>query len=328
MRTKFRNALSARPRLFGVIFVMLAGAGYGTGPWFAKNLERNGANPMGFLTARFVISAAILLAVRLIHMRGVKWPNSSDAIKIFLLGAFGFFISPLLYFIALHDLDSGLVVVIFYIYPAIAVLLSWMIYKHKPNLVITICLFTTLTGVWLTAGQVGNGNLRGITMTLFSAITHAIYVVAAGSISKKADPLTMLTIALTGAASAFVLVSLVGPKSLEPKFPVNSQGWLLVLAMAFLITIVATALFFAGIKRIGPGITSMVETFEAVVTISIGVLLMSETVTAIQILGTVTVLGSIVAIGLAESRAEARNKSQSDKHPGLHSGTVLDLPIS
>jgi len=328
MRTKFRNALSARPRLFGVIFVMLAGAGYGTGPWFAKNLERNGANPMGFLTARFVVSAVILLAVRLIHMRGVKWPNSSDAIKIFLLGAFGFFISPLLYFIALHDLDSGLVVVIFYIYPAIAVLLSWMIYKHKPNLVITICLFTTLTGVWLTAGQVGDGNLRGILMTLLSAITHAIYVVAAGSISKKADPLTMLTIALTGAASAFVLVSLVGPSSLDPKFPVNSQGWLLVLAMAFLITIVATALFFAGIKRIGPGITSMVETFEAVVTISIGVLLMSESVTAMQILGTVTVLGSIVAIGLAESSAEARNKSQSDKHSGLHSGTVLDLPIS
>ena len=324
MRTKFRNALSARPRLFGVIFVMLAGAGYGTGPWFAKNLERNGANPMGFLTARFVISAAILLAVRLIHMRGVKWPNANDANKIFLLGAYGFFISPLLYFIALHDLDSGLVVVIFYIYPAIAVLLSWMIYKHKPNLVITICLFTTLTGVWLTAGQVGNGNLRGILMTLLSAITHAIYVVAAGSISKKADPLTMLTIALTGAASAFVLVSLVGPSSLDPEFPVNTQGWILVLAMAFLITIVATALFFAGIKRIGPGVTSMVETFEAVVTISIGVLLMSESVTVIQILGTVMVLGSIVAIGLAESSAE----SKSGRHPDSHSGTVLDLPIS
>ena len=324
MRTKFRNALSARPRFFGVVFVMLAGAGYGTGPWFAQNLERNGANPMGFLTARFVISAAILLAVRLIHMRGVKWPNSGDAIKIFSLGAYGFFISPLLYFIALHDLDSGLVVVIFYIYPAIAVLLSWMIYKHKPNLVITICLFTTLTGVWLTAGQVGDGNLRGIMMTLLSAITHAIYVVAAGSISKKADPLTMLTIALTGAASAFVLVSLAGPSSLDPEFPINQTGWMLILAMAFLITIVATALFFAGIKRIGPGVTSMVETFEAVVTISIGMLLMNESVTAIQILGTVTVLGSIVAIGLAESSAE----SKSGRHPDSHSGTVLDLPIS
>ncbi len=324
MRTKFRNALSARPRLLGVIFVVLAGAGYGTGPWFAKNLELNGANPMGFLTARFVISAALLIVIRLVRMGVANMPNTTDALKIFFLGAYGFFISPLLYFIALHDLDSGLVVVIFYIYPAIAVLLSWMIYKHKPNLVITICLFTTLTGVWLTAGQVGDGNLRGIMMTLLSAITHAIYVVAAGSISKKADPLTMLTIALTGAASAFVLVSLAGPSSLDPKFPVNSQGWILVLAMAFLITIVATALFFAGIKRIGPGITSMVETFEAVVTISIGMLLMNESVTAIQILGTVTVLGSIVAIGLAESSAE----SKSGRHPDSHSGTVLDLPIS
>ena len=328
MRVKLRNAINSKPRMFGVIFIMLAGSGYGTGPWFAENLERNGANPMGFLTARFVISAALLIAFRLARMGFKNLPNTADALKIFFLGAFGFFISPLLYFVALQDLDSGLVVVIFYIYPALAVILSWIIYKHKPNRVITICLFTTLTGVWLTAGQVGDGNTAGVVITFFSAITHAIYVVAAGSISEKSDPLTMLTIALTGAAVTFTVVSLIGPSSLDPKFPINQQGWLLVFAMAFLITIVATALFFAGIKRIGPGVTSMVETFEAVVTIFIGILLMSEIVTAIQILGTVTVLGSIVAIGLAESSAEAHSKSQSDKHPYSHSGTVLDLPIS
>ncbi|MGA1251997.1 MAG: DMT family transporter [Ilumatobacteraceae bacterium] len=328
MRIKLRNAVNSKPRMFGVIFIMLAGGGYGTGPWFAQNLERNGANPMGFLTARFVISAILLIAFRIARMGFKNLPNTADALKIFFLGAFGFFVSPLLYFIALQDLDSGLVVVIFYIYPALAVVLSWIIYIHKPNRVITICLFTTLTGVWLTAGQVGDGNTAGVVITFFSAITHAVYVVAAGSISKKSDPLTMLTIALTGAAVTFTVISLIGPSSLDPEFPINQQGWLLVLAMAFLITIVATALFFAGIKRIGPGVTSMVETFEAVVTIFIGILFMSETVTAIQILGTVTVLGSIVAIGLAESSAEARNKSQSDKHPYSHSGTVLDLPIS
>ncbi|NDF67495.1 MAG: hypothetical protein EB142_06315 [Actinobacteria bacterium] len=328
MKLKFRNAITSKPRMFGVIFIMLAGGGYGTGPWFAQNLERNGANPMGFLTARFVISAVLLIAFRLARMGTKNLPNTADALKIFFLGAFGFFVSPLLYFMALHDLDSGLVVVIFYIYPALAVIFSWIIYKHKPNLVITICLFTTLTGVWLTAGQVGDGNTNGVLITFFSAITHAIYVVAAGSVTKKSDPLTMLTIALTGAAVAFSAVALIGPSSLDPEFPINTEGWLLVFAMAFLITIVATALFFAGIKRIGPGVTSMVETFEAVVTISIGVLFMSETVTAIQILGTVTVLGSIVAIGLAESRAESRNKTQPGKHQSVHSGTVLDLPIS
>ena len=222
---------------------MLAGAGYGTGPWFAQNLESNGANPMGYLTARFVISAALLIAFRLARTGTKNLRNTKDGLKIFLLGAFGFFVSPLLYFTALQDLGSGLVVVIFYIYPALAVLLSWMIYKHKPNLVITICLFATLSGVWLTAGQVGNGNTAGIFITFVSAVTHAIYVVAAGSISKKADPLTMLTIALSGAASAFVLVSLLGPGSLDPEFPVNIKGWLLVLTMAFLITVVATALF-------------------------------------------------------------------------------------
>jgi drug/metabolite transporter (DMT)-like permease len=204
------------------------------------------------------------------------------------------------------------------------VILSWIIYQHKPNLVISVCLFTTLAGVWLTAGQVGDGNFSGIIITFLSAVFHAIYVVAAGSVTKKSDPLTMLTIALSGAAVTFIFVSLLGPSSLSPEFPINTQGWLLVVAMALVITILATALFFAGIKRIGPGVTSMVETFEAVVTISIGVIFMNESVTAIQILGAVVVLGSIVAIGLAESRAE----KQTGKQPDSHSGTVLDLPIS
>jgi len=324
MLAKISHALDAKPRAYGVVFVMLAGGGYGTGPWFADNLERNGANPMGFLTARFTMSAIVLILVRLAKMQLKNLPSLNDSLKIFALGAFGFFVSPLLYFIALQDIDSGLVVVIFYIYPAIAILLSWIVYKHKPNLVISVCLFTTLAGVWLTAGQVGDGNFTGIMITFFSAVFHAIYVVAAGSVAKKSDPLTMLTIALTGAATAFILVSLLGPKSLNPEFPINTQGWLFVVAMALVITVLATALFFAGIKRIGPGVTSMVETFEAVVTISIGVMLMNESITAIQILGALVVLGSIVAIGLAESRAE----KQTGKQPDSHSGTVLDLPIS
>ena len=90
MRIKLRNAINSKPRMFGVIFIMLAGGGYGTGPWFAQNLERNGANPMGFLTARFVISAALLIAFRLARMGLKNLPNTADALKIFFLGAFGF----------------------------------------------------------------------------------------------------------------------------------------------------------------------------------------------------------------------------------------------
>ena len=142
MLAKIRHALDTKPRAYGVVFVMLAGGGYGSGPWFADNLERNGANPMGFLTARFTMSAIVLILVRFAKMQLKDLPSFNDSLKIFALGAFGFFVSPLLYFIALQDIDSGLVVVIFYIYPAIAILLSWIVYKHKPNLVISVCLFT------------------------------------------------------------------------------------------------------------------------------------------------------------------------------------------
>ena len=82
MLTKIRHALDAKPRAFGVVFVMLAGGGYGTGPWFAENLERNGANPMGFLTARFTMSAIVLILVRLAKMQLKDLPSPSDSLKI------------------------------------------------------------------------------------------------------------------------------------------------------------------------------------------------------------------------------------------------------
>ena len=316
MKTLINKTRTTKPRLFGVLFVIIAGSGYGTGPWIATNLERNGANPMGFLTARFVVSAMILVAVRLIHLRGSPWPNREVFIKTFLLGAFGFFLTPLLYFIAIEHIDSGLVVVIFYAYPAFTVLLSWAVYKHKPTLVIVGCLVVTLTGVWLTAGQVGDGKTIGIVLTLCAALVHTIYVVAGTHVAKKSDTLTMITITICGSAFAFIVVSLFGPQSLAPEFPNNTRGWVLIAFFTIFGTILATAAFFAGLKRIGPGVTSMVETFEAVVTIFLGVALLSESITAIQIMGTALVLGSIVVLGWAESRIESGG------------GTVIDVPIT
>ena len=87
-----------------------------------------------------------------------KWPQPKLFGQLFMLGAFGYFIATILYFTAIENIDSGLAITIFYCNPIIVVLLSWWLLGNKPSPIIVWCLISTLIGVAIAAGQVGNAD--------------------------------------------------------------------------------------------------------------------------------------------------------------------------
>ncbi len=68
---------------------------------------------------------------------------------------------------------------------------------------------------------------------------------------------------------------------------------------------IAILAFFAGLKRVGPAVTSIVSTFEPVVTVVLAWFLLGESLTALQLAG-----GAIV-LGCAASLARAGSERQS-----------------
>jgi len=294
------------PNSLGVALIIVSSIGFGLAPTFATFSYRNGGNAVGTLLARFTVATLLMLIVRKISGRQAKWPRPLLFGQLFLLGALGYFTATILYFTAIQNIDSGLAITIFYCNPVIVVLLSWWLLGNKPSRIIVWCLVSTLIGVAIAAGQVGNADTISVILVLIVAVEYAFYMIISSKVLPKVDLFTGVTIVMFGAASSFAIYALFSPSSVEVIFPNAINGWVSVLMLAVVATVIPTATLYAGMNLIGTGKTAVIQTFEPVASILAGVIFLSEPLTVPRIIGATFVIGAVGVLATAESRTAAR----------------------
>jgi drug/metabolite transporter (DMT)-like permease len=108
------------------------------------------------------------------------------------------------------------------------------------------------------------------------------------------SPYVLSALVCSGAAVTLTLgSSLLG--ELHPG-DVTAEGWLWLACIGVVPTVVAIGLFFAGLRRVGPTNASILATVEPVVTVLLAFLVFGETLAALQVLGAVLVLTSVVVL--------------------------------
>ena len=294
------------PNSLGVALIIVSSIGFGLAPTFATFSYRNGGNAVGTLLARFTMATLLMLIVRKISGRQAKWPQPLLFGQLFLLGALGYFTATILYFTAIQNIDSGLAITIFYCNPVIVVLLSWWLLGNKPSRIIVWCLVSTLIGVAIAAGQVGNADTISVILVLIVAVEYAFYMIISSKVLPKVDLFTGVTIVMFGAASSFAIYALFAPSSVEVIFPNAINGWVSVLMLAVVATVIPTATLYAGMNLIGTGKTAVIQTFEPVASILAGVIFLSEPLTVPRVIGATFVIGAVGVLATAESRSTAR----------------------
>ena len=294
------------PNSLGVALIIVSSIGFGLAPTFATFSYRNGGNAVGTLLARFTVATLLMLVVRKISGRQAKWPRPLLFGQLFLLGALGYFTATILYFTAIQNIDSGLAITIFYCNPVIVVLLSWWLLGNKPSRIIVWCLVSTLIGVTIAAGQVGNADTISVILVLIVAVEYAFYMIISSKVLPKVDLFTGVTIVMFGAASSFAIYALFAPSSVEVIFPNAINGLVSVLMLAVVATVIPTATLYAGMNLIGTGKTAVIQTFEPVASILAGVIFLSEPLTLPRIIGATFVIGAVGVLATAESRSSAR----------------------
>ena len=294
------------PNSLGVALIIVSSIGFGLAPTFATFSYRNGGNAVGTLLARFTVATLLMLVVRKVSGRQAKWPRPLLFGQLFLLGALGYFTATILYFTAIQNIDSGLAITIFYCNPVIVVLLSWWLLGNKPSRIIVWCLVSTLIGVTIAAGQVGNADTISVILVLIVAVEYAFYMIISSKVLPKVDLFTGVTIVMFGAASSFAIYALFAPSSVEVIFPNAINGWVSVLMLAVVATVIPTATLYAGMNLIGTGKTAVIQTFEPVASILAGVIFLSEPLTLPRIIGATFVIGAVGVLATAESRSSAR----------------------
>jgi drug/metabolite transporter (DMT)-like permease len=270
-------------------WIAVSAVAFGAMAIFARFAYAAGADVVGILVLRFSIAGAVLATVMVATRR--PWPRGRPLVVAILMGALGYVGQSMAYFSALHHASAGLVALLLYAYPTLVCLLA-AAFLGQPLTRRTLALLAvSFVGIALTLGG-GHGTATGIALGLAAALFYSVYIVVGARELAGTDALASTTVVCLSAAATLALVSCLR----TPQFPAGAEGWAAIAAIALFSTVVAIIAFFAGLKRVGPAVASIVSTLEPVVTVALAWVVLGESLSAMQLLGGALVLAAAVQL--------------------------------
>jgi drug/metabolite transporter (DMT)-like permease len=291
-----------RDELAGAGYIAVSAMQFGGVVVLGKISARDGLPVLGVLAIRFAI-AALLLAIGVKLRRGSLRPAPTEAIPLAALGALGYAVEASFFFLAIARGTASAVTLLFFIYPAVVMVLSVMLRMSMPGALVIGSLVTSMAGAALVVTSSGGVDISavGIAFAIASGATFAVYLIGAERTLKLTPPLTGATWTSGSAAAAlaaFVLVTQSG------RLPHGAQ-WAPVIGMG-IGTAGAFATLFAGLRRLGAVRTSIIAALEPLTTAVLAIIFLSEPVRVGTVTGGALILAGSVAASLARApRAEA-----------------------
>jgi drug/metabolite transporter (DMT)-like permease len=283
-------------RFQGMLFVVISAIAFGAIPVFARAAYDAGSDPISVLFFRFSIASIIMIPF--IAVQKIPFPRGRFLLGLMLMGGIGYVGQSFCYFTALTMASAGLVAILLYLYPAIVVILSSLLFKERITGLKVSALILALTGTVLTIGLGGGGSLLGIALAMTAPFIYSAYILAGSKITKEVEILSSSTVVMISAS--FVFGAFIAVKGLN--MPQTLVGWGGILAIALISTVIAIIAFFAGLKRVGPTNASMLSTFEPVTTVVLAAIVFGEEIGLMRVVGGVLILMAVILLAKSEFR--------------------------
>jgi drug/metabolite transporter (DMT)-like permease len=278
----------------GVVVALAAAAGYAVANTSTSVAYQAGSDPMTVAATRFLVPTVALLVWLRLSGVPLALPRR-DAILGVLLG----FVTALYTFAllrAFHVLPFALAVLIFYLFPLIAAVIATTLGWEKFNWKIAAAIVLALIGLALALGVRGGGNLDvvGIALSLLAAVGLAVVIVVSSRLFGGGDarPLTLYM-----AAAATVLLLILCAVTRDFALPQTPAGWIGFVASSFVYGFAMIA-FFIAVSMIGPVRTSLLSYADAVISAGLGVVVLGQALTMVQVAGIALVIVALVGATL------------------------------
>ena len=171
----------------------------------------------------------------------------------------------------------------------------------------------------LLVGDPGGLDGAGVAMALGAALVYSAYILASDTVLPGVDPIGLTTIVCAGAAATFGTAALV---SGELSLGFDAIGWLWLVGIAAVSTVLAIVLFFAGLARVGPSRASIISTVEPLVTVLLAFAVFGEALTALQLAGGALVLSSVVLLTASRTPGTSGAGPARPSRPGSTRGPL------
>ncbi len=226
--------------------------------------------------------------------------NTKRVLVISIVSGCFLFLSQVLIYLAIGHVATGVAIALFFIYPTITGVLSWLLFRDRLNSYSYVAIASICLGELLILGSstnVGMSNISlGNTTAIASGIAFALYVVLTRQCASKLHPVTFTLINFT----TMLLLSFVGLLLRLPvnwSLQVNPDHLLELILSAFILgvlTLCGYLLNIFGIRKIGATRSAIFGASVPALTVIFAGLIIQETLQLIQVFGVM-----LVSVGTA-----------------------------
>ena len=218
---------------------------------------------------------------------------------------------------AIEAVGAGLATVLGNTQVAMVGVAAWLFLGERPRRTTMIAVPVVLGGVVLISGVIGEGAygeapVAGAVLGLLTAAFYSAFILVLrhgnSDLRRPAGPLLDAT--AVSAVTAVAAALLLGTPDLAPSWP--AHGWLLALALTS--QVVAWMLISVSLPRLPAATTSIVLTLQPVGSVFLGIVLLDEAPSQLQLIGVAVVIGGIVMATLGRS-TKLRRRAPLDAAP-------------
>ncbi|MDQ0271023.1 DMT family transporter [Cytobacillus purgationiresistens] len=286
-------------------FMIAAGASlWGIIGFFVKGLESLGFTSMEIVAIRALFAAMFLIIIGMFGYREQMKLKKAADIRFFIgTGIFSIVFFNYCYFTTMSQINISMAVIFLYTAPAFVTILSYFFLKESMTLNKILAVIGTISGCVLIAGMaVGNSNLTfmGILTGLGSGLGYALYTIFGKFALVKYSPFAITFYTFLVAAIALIPVTRLWEKAdLLMRMDVLLYG----IGLGLLPTVLAYVLYTWGLEKTEGSKAAVIATVEPIVATSLGVLMFNESLAAMQIVGAVLIISSVIIVNLPSRKS-------------------------
>jgi drug/metabolite transporter (DMT)-like permease len=278
----------------GGLFALAAAIQFGTVVVFSSRLANRGLQVTSTLAMRFGI-AALILAVVLAALGMPLAPVRGERTGAVLIAVFGYAIEASVFFAALSHGTAAAVTLLFYTYPVVVALGSWLVLRRgAPPGRTAVALALASVGVAIVVGVGGSLVIEpiGVVMSLLCAFIISGYLLGADVLLRRTPALTA-SMWVSGAASLALFAASFASGRWHA--PAGWSQWGPILAMG-VGTAGAFVCLLEGIRRIGAERSSIVSSAEPLAAAILAWLFLDQPVgPGVAIGGAFILVGAVLA---------------------------------
>lgn len=280
-------------QLTGILLIAISAASFGTLAIFGRFLYADGLDTFTMLFLRFGFAALLMMVILL--ARKEKFPRGKILLQLIGMGALGYVGQSFSYLSAIKYASAGLVALLLYLYPMFVFILSVIVLREKVTWLKVTALILALVGTAMTVDPAG-GQLQGILLAICAALIYSVYIIVGTNVMKHVSAVQSSVVIFASAGTVYGFLMAINGVHL----PSTQTGWINIIGIVLVATVIPVATFLAGLERIGPTNAAMLSTLEPVVTVLLAAWIFDERLKSIVMLGGGLILVAVILLTRGE----------------------------